>query len=64
VARQIYDSMFAMDFYPRRASVYATMAVFGPAQLVMPFRDDYGQVVGTFDLMTCEDARDLLKEFE
>ena len=64
VARQIYDSMFAMDFYPRRASVYATLAVFGPAQLVMPFRDDNGQVVGTFDLMTCENARDLLKEFE
>ena len=40
------------------------MAVFGPAQLVMPFRDDNGQVVSTFDLMTCEDARDLLKEFE
>ena len=64
VARQIYDSMFSVDFHPRRASVYATIAVFGPAQLVMPFRDDSGQVVGTFDLMTCEDARNLLEEFE
>jgi hypothetical protein len=60
LSRQVYDQMIAVDFVPRRASVYATCAVFGPANFVMPSRDESGAVVGLFDNMTCADGRALL----
>ena len=60
VSRQICNGMFAIDFVPRRAALYATCRVRGPAQVVMPSRDDSGQIVGSLDTKTCAEGRDLL----
>lgn len=60
LSRQVYDQMLAIDLVARRASIYVTCAVFGPANLVMPSRDDNGDIVGLFDNMTCADSRALL----
>jgi hypothetical protein len=63
LSRQIYDSMFAIDFVPRRATVYATCTEYGPAVPLMPYRNDRGEVVSSFDSMTCGESRDLLAQF-
>lgn len=63
LSRQIYDAIFAIDFVPRRAAIHAACRVRGPAQIIMPSRDDNGQIVGSLDTKTCAEGHDLLTQF-
>ena len=63
VNRQIYDTMFAIDLVPHRASIYAICSVTGPAVQVMPTRKADGTVAGLFDTMNCADGQFLLNQF-